>query len=71
MNKNVCPELSELAYDAKQFMLENRSMMKIALLQVYFAALLFSPERSLVRKQYEQKVPCIIAEPKVIQEWSP
>ena len=46
-------------------------MIEKAPLQVYYAALLFSPEQSLVRKQYYSKIPFIQRDPIVLQEWSP
>jgi len=67
----VCQRLLELAYDARRFILYNRSIIEIAPLQIYSAALLFTPETSLVRKQYLKRIPWILMEPKVEQKWSP
>ena len=63
-------ELSDLVYDAKRFILHNRSIIDIAPLQVYYSALLFAPETSLVRKRYLQKIPCIDMRIKVKSNWS-
>ena len=43
----------------------------MAPLQVYYSALLFSPETSLVRNQYYKRIPWLVLEPKAIHEWSP
>ncbi|RPB19124.1 hypothetical protein L211DRAFT_771959, partial [Terfezia boudieri ATCC MYA-4762] len=67
----VCQKLLEFAYDAKRFILHNRSIIGIAPLQVYYAALLFTPETSLLRRQYLRRIPWIHREPKVIRNWSP
>jgi len=67
----VCQRLLEFAYDARQFILHYRSIIEMAPLQVYSAALLFTPETSIVRKQYLKRIPWILMEPKVIQKWSP
>ena len=67
----VCPRLLEFADDARQFILHNRSIIEMAPLQVYSAALLFTPEASIVRKQYLKRIPWILMEPKVMQKWSP
>ena len=61
----------EFAYDARCFILHNRSIIEIVPLQVYSAGLLFASETSLVRKQYLKRIPWILIEPKVIQNWSP
>ena len=60
-----------LLYDARRFILSNRFMIDKAPLQVYYAALLISPERSLVRKQYYGGIAFIQRDPKVEQKWSP
>jgi len=67
----VCQRLLEFAYDARRFILHNRSIIEMAPLQVYSAALLFTPETSIVRRQYLKRIPWILMEPKVIQKWSP
>jgi len=63
--------LLALLYDARRFILSNRFMIDKAPLQVYYAALLISPERSLVRKQYYGGIAFIQRDPKVEQKWSP
>ncbi|RPB26719.1 hypothetical protein L211DRAFT_781050, partial [Terfezia boudieri ATCC MYA-4762] len=44
---NLSQDLLALAYDARRFILSNRLMIEVAPLQVYYSALVFSPERSL------------------------
>jgi len=60
-----------LVYDARRFILSNRPVIEKAPLQLYYTALLFSPERSLVRKQYYGGIPFIQRDPTVEQQWSP
>ncbi|KAF8430237.1 hypothetical protein EV426DRAFT_708390 [Tirmania nivea] len=64
------PELSELVYDAKRFILHNRTIIDIAPLQIYYSTLLFAPEASLVRKGYFKKAPWIDIKVKVTSNWS-
>ena len=67
----VCQKLLDFAHDTKRFILHNRSIIETAPLQVYYSALLFTPETSLIRKQYWKGIPWILMEPKVIYQWSP
>lgn len=54
----VCdPELSEIAYDARRWILGNRAIIERAPLQVYNFAPLFAPEASAIRKQYLRAIP--------------
>ena len=65
------PHLSAFIHDAKRFTLNNRSIIEEAPLQIYCSALVFAPEMSLVRKQFEERVPrWILRLPKVQKEWS-
>ena len=63
--------LLALIYDARRFIRSNRFAIEKAPLQLYYAGLLFSPERSLVRKQYYSGIPFIQWDPTVEQQWSP
>ncbi|KAF8432526.1 hypothetical protein BGX38DRAFT_1276683 [Terfezia claveryi] len=67
----VCQVLLEFAYDAKRFILHNRSIIEMSPLQVYYAALLFTPKASLIRSQYLKRIPWIHLQPEVTQKWSP
>ena len=53
-------------HDAKRFILYNRSIIEEAPLQAYCSALVFAPEGSLVRNQFENQIPGWISKlPKV------
>jgi len=58
-------------HDANRRTLSSRSMIEKAPLQVYYAALLFNPERSHVLKQYYRGIPFIQRDSIVLREWSP
>ncbi|KAF3029168.1 hypothetical protein E8E12_000367 [Didymella heteroderae] len=49
--------LSSIVHDALRFAMWSGSGMQEAPLQVYYGALVFAPERSLVRQQYRQEMP--------------
>ncbi|PYH68293.1 WD40 repeat domain-containing protein [Aspergillus vadensis CBS 113365] len=56
----------------KRFVRHTRSIIERAPLQVYTSALIYSPEQSLVRKQYEYAIPeWIINPPDMRKSWSP
>ncbi|KAF3029132.1 hypothetical protein E8E12_000037, partial [Didymella heteroderae] len=52
-----CTTLSSIVHDALRFAMWGGSGMQEAPLQVYYGALVFAPERSLVRQQYRQEMP--------------
>lgn len=65
-----CPKLYAFAHDAKRFALNNRSVIEQAPLQVYCSALLFAPEESIVRRQFDKCIPAWIqSKPKVKAYW--
>ncbi|KAF8447016.1 vegetative incompatibility protein HET-E-1 [Terfezia claveryi] len=68
---NASEDLLALVYDVWRFILSNRFMIEKAPLQLYYAALLFSPINSLVRKQHYHGIPFIQRDPVVVQNWSP
>ncbi|RPB29053.1 WD40 repeat-like protein, partial [Terfezia boudieri ATCC MYA-4762] len=68
---NASEDLLALVYDVRRFILSSRFIIEKAPLQLYSAALLFSPEKSLVRKQYYDGIPFIQRDPVVVQKWSP
>ncbi|OCK75764.1 hypothetical protein K432DRAFT_307791, partial [Lepidopterella palustris CBS 459.81] len=47
-------------HDAKRFMMYNRSTVELAPLQVYSSALMFSPEKSVVRQKFQDCIPCSV-----------
>ncbi|KAK2809659.1 hypothetical protein FQN50_003716 [Emmonsiellopsis sp. PD_5] len=60
--------LFALVYDAKRFILAFRSVIEIAPLQIYSSALIFSPRKSLIRKQFWDSVPSWITHVNPVEE---
>ncbi|KAF2415404.1 hypothetical protein EJ08DRAFT_684443 [Tothia fuscella] len=50
------PNLYAFIYDAKRFILYNRSVIETNPLQVYLSALVFAPEKSIVREQFKKYI---------------
>jgi WD40 repeat protein len=66
-----CPNLHAFVYDAKRFALYNRSVIEQAPLQLYYSALIFVPENSIVRRLFESYIPAWIKrKPKAQADWS-
>src|SRR5436190_598792 len=64
--------LHALIRDARRFVLYNRSIIEEAPLQLYSASLVFSPERSIIRGQFSDKLPRWVSRlPKVGDDWGP
>jgi hypothetical protein len=57
MKADKSPCLHAFIHDAKRFALYNRSIIETAPLQIYYSALIFAPEMSLVRKQFYEPGP--------------
>jgi len=65
------PNLHAFIHDSRRFILYNRSIIEEAPLQTYCSALVFAPQRSLVRKQFEGEMPCWITRLWGVQDkWS-
>ncbi|KAI9772557.1 MAG: hypothetical protein M1840_000762, partial [Geoglossum simile] len=65
------PNLHAFIYDSKRFILYNRSIIEEAPLQTYCSALMFIPEESIVRKQFENHIPSwICKKPRVQVKWN-
>ncbi|KAH6667462.1 vegetative incompatibility protein HET-E-1 [Halenospora varia] len=65
------PALYVFVHDAKRFALYCRSVIEQAPLQLYCSALLFAPEKSAVRSQFEEYIPLWVqGKPKVQADWS-
>ncbi|KAH8586332.1 putative WD-repeat protein [Bisporella sp. PMI_857] len=63
--------LHAFVYDAKRFALSNRTVVEQAPLQLYCSALIFAPEESIVRGEFEKYVPpWIQTKPKVQVNWN-
>src|SRR5271154_710921 len=68
---NESSRLYSFIHDAKRFLLYNRSIIEEAPLQIYWSALIFAPQRSLVRMQFEKEMPSQIRRLAEIQDqWS-
>ncbi|KAH8586504.1 NACHT domain-containing protein, partial [Bisporella sp. PMI_857] len=65
------PHLYAFLHDAKRFVWYSRSIIEQAPLQSYCSALLFAPEKSIVRTAFEKCVPCWIqTKPRVEADWN-
>ena len=72
MKAEKCPRLYAFVHDAKRFALYNRPIMEEAPLQIYYSCLVFAPEKSLVRDQFNQKLRWIHQKlPQVEMDWTP
>jgi hypothetical protein len=64
-------QLAELLRDARRFILFHKRPIEIAPLQTYASALVFSPERSLVRELFKKEEPdWIISRPRMEADWN-
>jgi WD40 repeat protein len=65
------PNLYAFVHDAKRFALYNRSVIEQAPLQLYCSSLVFAPEKSIVRRRFEEYIPpWIQRKPKVQADWN-
>ncbi|KAL9607560.1 MAG: hypothetical protein Q9167_007535, partial [Letrouitia subvulpina] len=65
------PKLHALIYDARRFVLYNRWIINEAPLQLYYSALVFAPQESLIRQLFRSKMAgwlCIL--PETQKDWS-
>ncbi|KAF5580443.1 nacht and wd40 domain protein [Fusarium subglutinans] len=70
--KADCPDLHVLVEDAMPFLRENSWIIERAPMQIYVSALLFSPGKSIIRKQFSQFMPRwiqVVSPPRLI--WNP
>ncbi|EER45011.1 conserved hypothetical protein [Histoplasma capsulatum H143] len=64
--------LLSLVYDMKRFILNFRSVIEAAPLQIYSSALVFSPKKSIIREQFWEEVPPWIVDVVSAEEdWNP
>src|SRR5579871_2304024 len=63
--------MSEFIHDIKRFVLQNQYLIDFAPLQTYVSAIVFAPERSIVRKIFnpEKLIDWIFKLPKVQDDW--
>ncbi|KAH9204400.1 hypothetical protein DL95DRAFT_471524, partial [Leptodontidium sp. 2 PMI_412] len=65
------PDLHAFIHDARRFAVYNRSVIEQTPLQSYCSALIFAPEKSIVRETFEKCIPTWIEKkPKVQAHWS-
>ncbi|KAI9856253.1 MAG: hypothetical protein M1813_009172 [Trichoglossum hirsutum] len=65
-------DLLTMVNDANRFIYYNRSIIEKAPLQTYNSALIFSPKRSIVRRQFLSEFPNWIKNvPTVEEDWTP
>ncbi|ORX95667.1 hypothetical protein BCR34DRAFT_498329, partial [Clohesyomyces aquaticus] len=65
-------EFTKFIRDAKRFILNSRSAIEVAPLQLYYSALLFAPQNSLIRGRFgEQLDSWITTKPTIEHDWSP
>ncbi|KAH8600212.1 WD40-repeat-containing domain protein [Bisporella sp. PMI_857] len=65
------PDLLAFVHDAKKFALYNRSVIEQAPLQLYCSALVFSPEKSIVKVTFDKDIPSWIPRKSNVQaHWS-
>ncbi|KFY02933.1 hypothetical protein O988_01801, partial [Pseudogymnoascus sp. VKM F-3808] len=65
------PDLHAFIHDARRFAVYNRSVVEQAPLQLYCSALVFAPEKSIIRKTFEECIPTWIErKPRVQEYWS-
>ncbi|OBT39270.1 hypothetical protein VE00_10180 [Pseudogymnoascus sp. WSF 3629] len=68
---NESPSLHAFIHDARRFAVYNRSVIEQAPLQSYCSALIFAPEKSIIRGTFEKCIPTWIErEPRVQAHWS-
>ncbi|KAJ5159658.1 uncharacterized protein N7482_006662 [Penicillium canariense] len=64
-------DFSEFLHDAKRFILKHRQIADIAPLQIYCSGLVFTPERTIIRRQFHKELPVWADQlPKLEQYWS-
>ncbi|KAH0555818.1 hypothetical protein GP486_006235 [Trichoglossum hirsutum] len=65
------PDVHAFIHDARRFTVSNRSIIEQAPLQAYCSALVFAPEKSIVRKTFEGCIPSWIQrKPRVETHWN-
>ncbi|KAH6704109.1 NACHT domain-containing protein, partial [Leptodontidium sp. MPI-SDFR-AT-0119] len=65
------PDLRAFIHDARRFIVSNRSIIEQAPLQAYCSALVFAPEKSIVREMFEKYIPSWIQrKPRVEAHWN-
>ncbi|KAJ5404019.1 hypothetical protein N7509_003890 [Penicillium cosmopolitanum] len=64
-------KLAVFLEDAKRFILKNRQIADEAPLQVYCAGLIFTPQKSIIRREFNREFPTWISQfPRIEENWS-
>ncbi|KAF1957426.1 hypothetical protein CC80DRAFT_592694 [Byssothecium circinans] len=64
-------EITRLIRDGKRFVLNCRPAIEVAPLQLYYSALIFSPQKSVIREKFEEQMDgWITKKPAVEPDWS-
>ncbi|KAF4449671.1 putative WD-repeat protein [Fusarium austroafricanum] len=71
ISPNNGAETSRFLHDAKRFILNCRSTIDQAPLQLYSSALVFAPEGSIIRKAFQQNIRWITMKPIMERDWNP
>ncbi|KAE8376302.1 hypothetical protein BDV26DRAFT_294231 [Aspergillus bertholletiae] len=65
-------KIQRLIHDARRFVVSFKSVFEEAPLQIYASALLFAPQESIVRREFEEEIPAWISQKPISHEyWSP
>ncbi|KAH8743797.1 NWD1 protein, partial [Hyaloscypha sp. PMI_1271] len=68
---NEGPNLRTFIHDARRFAVSNRSIIEQAPLQAYCSALIFTPEKSIIRETFKTCIPpWIQRKPRVETHWN-
>lgn len=71
-NASHTPSLQETVHDAARFAMANAAIIEEAPLQIYCSALVFSPEKSIIRRLYSRRIPSwVLLHPVVRRDWTP
>ncbi|CAI7597639.1 unnamed protein product [Penicillium pancosmium] len=63
--------ISKFLYDAKRFVLKNRQIAHEAPLQLYCSGLVFTPQKSIIRREFKNDFPIWVSRlPQVEENWS-
>ncbi|PVH69315.1 HET-D [Cadophora sp. DSE1049] len=71
MKVDESPKVYAFVHDARRFALHNRSIIEQVPLQAYCSALVFAPEKSIIRETFEECIPSWIQrKPRVEAHWT-
>ncbi|KAJ5159311.1 uncharacterized protein N7500_008962 [Penicillium coprophilum] len=71
LTKTKSPQLAGFLEDARRFILKNRQIADEAPLQVYCAGLIFAPQKSIIRREFNEDFPIWFSQlPRIEESWS-